>query len=176
MPLSSEIGICTRCRVTEFAFEANHSVFAYGGEIKELIARYKFSGRMRLSSLFAAYLASSVREKFPDTVIVPVPPRPHGEKPDHVERIAKRLEAAHGFTVARPLQRVGGFSQKTLDFEERKRNLLGMVRFRPGFAAPERAVLLDDVFTTGATADACARALRDAGCGKVFVATLAIDM
>ncbi|HEX4028342.1 MAG TPA: phosphoribosyltransferase family protein [Rhizomicrobium sp.] len=56
----------------------------------------------------------------------------------------------------------------------RRRNVLGAFKVPdPGRVAGKHILLLDDVLTTGATADACARALKRAGAGKVFVLALA---
>lgn len=175
IPLVSEIGICTRCRGTSYSFARNHSVFAYAAHIKELVRAYKFSGRTRLSRLFAKILAEAVALQFPGVPIVPVPARPGGNGPDHVGRIAGVLSRDHGFEIRRLLARAPGVSQKILDLEERRKNLLGKIRLRPGFAVPERVILLDDIFTTGATADACASVLREGGCKEVGVITLAIE-
>jgi predicted amidophosphoribosyltransferase len=161
--------------VTSFAFARNHSVFAYAAEIKDLVRSYKFSGRVRLSRLFAQFLAEAIRNEFPTASVVPVPPRPGGSSLDPVGRMARMLRKEHGIPVLSPLVRTGGVSQKTLDLEERRKNLLGKIRVKPGFEAPQRTVLLDDIFTTGATADACARALCAAGCREVGVVTLAIE-
>jgi len=60
--------------------------------------------------------------------------------------------------------------QASLDRAGRRRNLDGaFVSLR----VPERVLLVDDVMTTGATADACARALRAAGAFEVMVVTFA---
>jgi predicted amidophosphoribosyltransferase len=96
--------------------------------------------------------------------------------------MARCLEKSHGIRVLRILQRTGGKPQKSLDLAQRRENLLGRIRLAragrrgtvPAIPPPE-AVLLDDIFTTGATADACARALLDGGCRKVSVITLAIE-
>ena len=151
-------------------------MFAYAGEVKELVAWYKFSHRTRLAVLFAQYLGEALSREMPGVLLVPAPARSGPRAVDHVERIARVLERRHGAHVVRALERVGGVSQKTLDFEARKKNLAGAIRARRNVRVPREAVLLDDIFTTGATADACATALKDAGCGSVHVLTLAIDL
>jgi ComF family protein len=177
MPLLSERDTCTRCRGTEFAFERQVSVFTYAGKIKELIGMYKFSGRIRLCSLFATYFSAVLdAQGMRAAELVPVPPRPSRPGPDHVERIAHCLAREHGFVVTRALERTTGISQKSLSFEERRENLSNGIRIAKNGKAPRRAVLLDDVFTTGATMDACARALRKAGSESVCGVSLAIDM
>jgi predicted amidophosphoribosyltransferase len=93
-----------------------------------------------------------------------------------VERIVRALTREVPLDVRRLLVRLGGAAQKGLDFEQRRTNLRGMIRVRERAIVPARVVLLDDVFTTGATADACAGALHEAGCGEVCVLTLAIEL
>jgi predicted amidophosphoribosyltransferase len=192
-PICSEHGICTRCRAMDYAFDSNISLFEYSGEARTLIAEFKFAGRRRLASLFASLVGELAGEMHPGLPIVPVPPRPGRRRVDGVAMIARRLRRA-GLRVLPLLVRTGGAPQKSLDFEHRRQNLLGkiaMARGRPGeryshfrgrgegvagsASPPAEVVLLDDVFTTGATADACARVLREAGCARVFVVTLALD-
>jgi competence protein ComFC len=176
MPLLSERETCTRCRGTDFAFERHLSVFTYAGKVKDLIGMYKFSGRTRLSGLFASFLRSALEKNgLENSEIVPVPPRPGRPVPDHVERIARRLAGEHGFVVARVLERTTGITQKSLSFEQRRENLSGGMRLARKAKVPDRAVIIDDVFTTGATMDACARILRDCGCRSVCAVSLAID-
>ena len=146
--------------------------------LRKLITVYKFGGRVRLARCFATFLAETIERSFPGVAVVPVPPRPRRQGPDAVERIARLLERQWGFPVHRCLSRTGGVQQKSLDFASRAENLRGRISVRsaPGsHPVPSRAVLLDDVFTTGATADACARALAAAGCEPVWSVTLAVD-
>ncbi len=72
------------------------------------------------------------------------------------------------------LERRAGPAQKLLGYEERLLNLRGTIRLRTRI--PGEPLLLDDVFTTGATASECARLLRLAGAARVRVLTLAIDV
>jgi predicted amidophosphoribosyltransferase len=177
-PLAGERGTCTRCRAAAFAFEKNLSVFAYSGHVRDLVIAFKIAGRKRLAGWFAEHLAELTRKAFPGRALVPAPARPGRRDPDGVERIARVLERRHAHEICRCLLRTGGVEQKTLDPAARRENLRGRIVVRPGFSRadlPPHPVVLDDVFTTGATADACARALLCGGCLSVAVLTLAID-
>jgi ComF family protein len=177
MMLVSEIDVCTRCREAGYAFESNIALFPYAGAPRHLIVALKFEGRSRLASLFAAFACAALGGERAGVPIVPVPSRPGRRTPDAVELVARRLQRDCGRMVLRLLERTGGAQQKSLDFAKRRQNLRGMIRIAPRLrdALPDRVLLLDDVFTTGATLDACARALREGGCRSVMGLTLAIE-
>jgi predicted amidophosphoribosyltransferase len=95
-----------------------------------------------------------------------------------VELVARVLERRHGIMVRRLLRRDGSVQQKSLDYDRRKANLKGKLSLlQPGRGprVPREVVLFDDVFTTGATLDACARVLREAGCTLVKALTLVME-
>ncbi len=174
--LISEHGTCTRCRDADYVFRSNVALFPYSGEARRLLNALKFGGRLRLAAWFAEQAAGHLAAA--GIPVVPVPARPGRRSPDPVERIARRLSHDHGVTVVRLLRRTGGAPQKTLDLKERRENLLGRIRLAPGVRAdsiPPQVVLVDDVFTTGATLDACARVLLAAGCERVDTLTLVIE-
>ena len=177
--LLSESALCTRCRDVEYAFLSSFSVFEYREDIKELIYQYKFRGRRRVALLFAHFLADAYERMYSGVSIVPVPARPVSVRKrgwDHVGVIASILGNRLSVPVIRCLERMGGSPQKSLDFHERRRNLRGKIRLkRRHRLLPRHVVLLDDVFTTGATVDECARVLVGAGAGKVNVLTVARD-
>ncbi len=178
MGLVSEKVTCMRCRAADFVFESNVAVFPYSCGAKALIRKLKFEGRVRLAGLFADMAAAACSPDWGPCPIVPVPSRPGRRTPDPVGRVAACMEKRHGKTVRQLLIRTGGLPQKSLDLPRRRENLRGMIRLAPGAGLsglPLQVILLDDIFTTGATLDACARALREAGCQRVCAITLAIE-
>jgi ComF family protein len=177
LPLLAERRLCTRCRRREYAFEANLSLFEYRGDIRELLYQYKFRNRLRLAPVLAEFYAETLRARFPGAVLVPAPANPQAARRrgwDPVERICRVLESKFGFACSRALSRRAGPPQKLLGYEERLRNLRGTILLRR--SPPAEPLLLDDVFTTGATASECARLLRMGGASRVHVLTLAIDV
>jgi len=175
MPLLVEEGACTRCRTAGYAFASSAAVFVYRGLVRDLVIALKSGGRRRLAPLFAAFLAELLQERRPGSAVVPVPPRPGLGAPDAVELIVRQLERRHGVRVLRLLRRSPGPAQKSLSYAERLRNLEGRIHAARGVRAAGPLVLLDDVFTTGATVDACARTLIAAGAARVDAVTLAVD-
>jgi len=167
-----------RCRGADFVFESNIAIFPYARQAKELIRKLKFEGRIRLAGLFADMAAAAFPPEWEAYPIAPVPSRPGHKTPDPADRVAACLEKRYGKTVRRLLVRTGGLQQKSLDLPRRRENLRGMIQMAPDRSLsglPPQVILLDDIFTTGATIDACARVLRDAGCQRVFSVTLAIE-
>lgn len=175
--LISELGVCMRCRDRSWSFDAAYPVFAFRGVAAALISAYKFGGARSLAGFFADLVAETARSRHPGAAIVPVPYRRAKivEKGwDQVEELARRLEA-RGLAVARVLERLPSGEQKKLDLEGRFANARHAYRLRPGAEAPREAILLDDVFTTGATAEACCSALREGGASRVTFVSLAAD-
>jgi ComF family protein len=111
--------------------------------------------------------------------IVPVPLHPAKERErefNQAERLAVRLGAAIGIPVkTKLLRRIAATPTQTLLTRDRRAaNMRNAFALRPGQKpAGRRIVLVDDVFTTGATTSACARALRKAGAGDICVWTVA---
>jgi competence protein ComFC len=165
-----------RCRDRTVDLARNVALFPYLGTVRELVHLYKAAGHRSVAVLFASLLAEAYRREFDGLPLVPVPGRRAVRRRrgwEHVDLLATILERQHAIPVARCLARRRGNVQKTLDYDGRLRNIAGKYVLRaPG---PERAVLLDDVLTTGATLSECARILRESGSAWVGALTIAVD-
>ncbi|MDR2768897.1 MAG: ComF family protein, partial [Treponema sp.] len=171
-PLISEEGVCMSCRRRgPTASDRVFSLFPYGGKYKPLLSAYKFGARRETGAFFAECLVRSVPLFGETDALVPVPPR-HGKIKasgwDQIEwlmRIVERGRPASVPPVSRCLERLPSESQKALNRAGRASNLRGKIRVKAG--VPRRALLVDDVYTTGATMHECAAALKAAGSESV---------
>jgi len=179
-PLISEDRICMRCRGREWSFDSAYPLFSYLGRAEALISAYKFGGRLSLAPCFCGLFAAVLNERWPGWPLVPVPPRPGKIRRkgwDQVELIARGLER-RGFQVLRVLERRPSLEQKKLGLEARFENAACAYALKEKKQPPLSGlslVLIDDVFTTGATAEACARALKAAGAAHVCFVSIAAD-
>ena len=93
-----------------------------------------------------------------------------------MEIIARILQKKHRIPIYRCLARDKSREQKALDYDMRIINLRGKIHCScADYIRGRNILLLDDVFTTGATLSECARVLLAAGAARVDALTLAID-
>jgi ComF family protein len=152
------------------------AVGAYAGSLRAIVHALKYDGRRSL----AAPLAARMRERGRDVldgadVAVPVPLHASRRRERGFNQ-ASDLAGHLGLPVSRALRRVTAtVPQVTLPAARRHGNVRGA--FAPARAARDLVglvvVLVDDVSTTGATLEACARALQDAGVREVRALTAA---
>jgi ComF family protein len=171
---------CEECRRSPPPFQWARAVGAYRDGLRAAIHALKFRGRVAVAAPLAALLAErGAAAAASADAVVPVPLHP--------VRLAERgfnqaelLAAPCARAWARPL--VTGALVRTrptrpqteLDAAERGANVAGAFAVRrPAALAGLRVLLIDDVLTTGATARAAARALREAGAATVGVLVLA---
>ena len=172
-PTALALPVCRECRGRRLAFAAAWAAVEHSGPGAVLVRRWKDAG-LDLSAVAAALVLA--RRGPPEAAcLCPVPgvgQRVRRRGVDGPRRLAERLGAAWDMPVrADLLRRVGGAPQRSLDAAARRRNLAGA--FVAAAESPPSVVLVDDVYTTGATAHACARALLGAGARRVEVLTFA---
>ena len=146
---------------------------AYRGAVRGLAHGLKFGRRLALAPVAARLIVRACPPAALRGALVPVPPVPlrwRWRGFDAAEEIAIALAEATGLELVRCLRRGGGPRQVG---RSRRTRLADPPRVRAAGAVPPRALLIDDVLTTGATAAACARALHAAGCRDVIALTLA---
>ena len=173
---------CHMCRRGAYDFDLARSYGAYTSSMARAVLMLKYKEVTPLGAWFASLLAQLV-EREPDAfiadVLVPVPL----DSTRLRERGYNQAEL-----IARPLARLLGipFRSYLLVRTRPRPNKLRLTRFerwetvRGAYATHQRAhvdklrvLLLDDIFTTGATLDACSRALREAGAVRVVGLTVA---
>jgi predicted amidophosphoribosyltransferase len=150
------------------------AAYAYAGPARPFVRGWKERGLRRLASLAAELVAARIAAPAAD-VITYIPPDAvrQLERSCHpAESLARELGRLWGLEVAGLLVRTRSADrQASLSRARRRANVQGS--FRPVAGVPRRVVLVDDVYTTGATASAAASPLRAAGASQVEVVTFA---
>lgn len=173
---------CMNCGDRELAFEFATAAYRSRGVVRELVHEFKYNRRTHLRHLLARMLCEGFRDprvgRFGPEAIVPVPLHParRREREFNQAEVLGRLAGERlGLPVAEGLRRMRyTLTQTNFHREERFGNLEGAFQVQPGHGFEgRRLVLVDDVLTTGSTADACARTLLDAGAAAVIVITVA---
>ena len=173
---------CANCREMELHFAWARSSVAARGPVLEAIHRYKYGREMWFENFLAdlfLHEAVPVLEKERWDAIVPVPLHRLKQRErefNQAERLGRRLSAAlHVPLRSDLLKRVEPTRTQTLLTRvERAQNVRRAFALRNAACLKgQRCLLVDDVFTTGATTSACAKVLRKAGAEQVAVWTVA---
>jgi ComF family protein len=181
----AETFVCPRCANDErggYAFDRVRSWAAYEGALVRAILLLKFDNIDPLGKLFARRLAEVVVDggaAFQADVVVPVPLHRQRERErgyNQAALIAKPLAKRLGLPYESVLlTRIRPRPDKhSLSYEERWESVRGAFATRPGSQVDNlRVLLVDDVMTSGATLDSCAKTLREAGARSVIGLTVA---
>jgi ComF family protein len=167
---------CPECRGRPLAFRSAWAPFAYEPVARRLVGAFKLRGATEVAAFMGAEVASRAPPELLCGTLVPVPAHPKRQRRDGMNQaawLANALGRSSRLPVVDVLARsAGSIPQVGLARRERLANARGSAR--PRRAPPGgRLVLVDDVYTTGATLDACARALLAGGGEDVVAVTFA---
>lgn len=181
-PALDSAALCHACRRGIYNFDRARNYAAYDGAMVHAITLLKYEPIEPLGRWFAERLAELIEreaEMLEVDVVVPVPLHParqreRGYNQAHLiaRPLARRLKLPYRSVL---LVRTKPRPDKLkLTLHERWETVRGAFATRPGSQVDNlRVLLVDDVMTTGATLDACAKALKQAGAAKVVAVTVA---
>jgi ComF family protein len=183
LPFSFPMGeeaICGACASRAPSWQRARSVFRYDRHSRRLVLMLKHGDQTHLSGAFGRWMQRAGAEVLAGAdLLVPVPlhwTRLLGRRFNQAALLAQAIRAAGGPPVGADwlVRRRRTPSQGRMGPAARARNVHGAFAVRRGRSvAGKRVVLIDDVLTTGATAEECARVLRHAGAASVGVLVLA---
>jgi predicted amidophosphoribosyltransferase len=165
---------CRECSGRRLAFASARAAVEYDGSVRRFVAAWKERGLRRLATEAAELVVDAVPPP-PVATLAFVPPDRErvllrGHHP--AERLADELGLRWDLPVRPLLAWTRSIPhQRGLTRAERRRNVAGA--FGPAAKAPARVGLVDDVYTSGATAAAAASALQKGGARRVEVITFA---
>jgi predicted amidophosphoribosyltransferase len=166
---------CAECTGRRLAFASARAAILYDASARRLVHAWKEHGQRRLACEAAALVAETLAP--PAVAALAFVPADgdralwRGHRP--AESLAAELGRVWELPVLALLRRTRSVRrrQRELRLADRRRNVAGA--FGPARASPPRVCLVDDVYTSGATANAAASALRRGGARRVEVVTLA---
>ncbi|MDO4477853.1 MAG: ComF family protein [Lachnospiraceae bacterium] len=181
-PISEGESLCGDCRRVHHEFDRALGILLYDDRMRRSLSWLKYKGRAHIGLAWGRFLylaAGSYMRACGSEVLVPVPVHEDRLKKrgyNQADVLAKGLSKASGLPVVTGavVRRGQTGALKTMDRSGRA----GAMRqaFGPGAAevAGRRVLIVDDIYTTGATADAVSRVLLDRGAASVSVLTVCI--
>jgi predicted amidophosphoribosyltransferase len=164
---------CAECSGRRVAFASARAAVAYDERVRAIVAGWKEHGLRRLAMTAADVIVVAIQRPAAEALTFVPPDRSRLLERGHhpAERLARELGERWQLPVVNLLARTRAAPrQRGSSLAERRRNVRGAFAGRP---SPQTVCLVDDVYTSGATASAAASALRHAGARTVQVVTLA---
>lgn len=186
--ISEQAEYCYDCSRHPHTFESGMALFNYNEAAKASMAAIKYKNRREYLDFYADALDYRFRKtilRLHPAVLIPVPVHPSRRRKrgfNQAEELADRLSLRWNIPVVKKLliRKKKTAPQRGLNPAERLKNLREafVVDEEYGMTAgiPETVLLVDDIYTTGSTVEACTRALRKAGVMRVFVVVICIGV
>jgi len=172
--------ICGACQKTTRSFDCAVSALRYDDDSRQMVIGFKHQDKPEYAAYFAKLLKQAGTNLFADTdIIIPVPlhrkrlfTRRYNQSALLTRILARDLSISH-FTAL--LVRTKNTPPQQGNLNKRFKNVSGAFRVAPKFKNKiknKNVLLVDDVYTTGSTAENCAKSLKRAGADKVYVLTV----
>jgi len=179
-PYEVSLGRCGQCRGRSLRIAGTVRVGIYRTLLGQLLRAYKYEGREELQTLLGGWLAEAIhnvpwRDRIEAVVSVPTHWKRRFNRPFHAaDALASHVAGRIGSPHVPVLRRVrAGPHQIGLSPTERTANVRGAFALRKGVTLRDaRVLLVDDVKTTGATLEECAKVLRRGGAAEVYAAVV----
>lgn len=184
IPFEFETGkemLCGNCITKEPPYKKARSVFKYDDASRSLITGFKYSDKLHISDHFAKWMLRVGKEFIDEAdIIVPVPlhrVRLFMRRYNQAALLSKSLGNNSGLNVCNDMlvRSKNTRPQAGLLFKQRALNVRGAFKINPKYTSyivGKNIILVDDVMTTGATIEACAKVLKKAGAASVNVLTV----
>jgi predicted amidophosphoribosyltransferase len=173
-PTEWPVARCGECAGRRLAFASARAAVAYDDSVRRLVRGWKERGLRTLAAAAAEAVVDGVAPPEASVLAFVPPDRARGLARGHhpAERLARELGERWAIPVLPLLRRTRPAArQRGLALADRRRNVAGA--FAPARASPAHVCLVDDVYTSGSTANAAATALRKGGARRVEVVTFA---
>lgn len=173
LPLeATDAELCAACLAKPPRIRKTRAAVTYNDITRGLAIRLKYGRKVGLAKTMAHYMSPFLRDLPADSILVPVPlhrQRLWQRGFNQAGLLAGDLSKQSGLQIAHALVRTKQTPPlKGMSRPQRRRTVAGAFRVRDGTNLRGRTVVLvDDVLTTGSTAESCARALQRAGAGRV---------
>lgn len=173
-PTAWPVTRCRECSGRRLAFASARAAVAYDEDVRRLVRAWKERGLRRLAAEAAEVVGCVLRPPRAEALTFVAPDRARTLERGHhpAGRLAHELGERWSLPVLHLVSRTRPAArQRGLTLADRRRNAAGA--FAPAAESPRQVVLVDDVYTSGATAAAAASALRKGGARRVDVVTFA---
>ena len=179
-PIAGQGKYCLNCQSGDVEFDIARSVFVYEDEVKHLISGLKYNNKPYLSRTLSCFLAKKYNELgWQADLIIPVPLSESRKKWRGYNQAALLAEGVSDI-IGVPINTEALIkikdtdTQASLTLAERRKNLKESFKVVDKYAVRGKKILLiDDVMTTGSTANACTHELKKAHADRVLVLTIA---